>query len=966
MMQAHPPPGVPLGALPRFARRLEAFLQKLDAEAPVRWERDAAQDHHSPNREDVPEDLPPEGEIEPSSSAHVQALKDGAEEAEEEEPQDSQPESSLPVQHFTPSRVPSKRRHVGVSSPVLAPTPPVKAPKTEKKTDESGFAWLRIQVPRPGYAISVRARPRWAGMIGEEVEIEEPGVRRSIFDGSGLDEQALLDVDGPAPSPPLSSVQFALGGDEGVENLEAFITSTTSPGQVAGYNDRSATHISSTGEQVSPAALPHQSAPACLTSSSGERSRSSGPETYSITSPSDGPTHPEVAMEDRSLTSLPLPALQSAKRLGLAAAGKLETPPHTDHLHLHRPFEQEADLTEASLSLDRSAEERNGIDQEGIGVQTRRSRQPRSKSATDVATSKPRMTRKTTKAVELPTAVNSRTAQNEPITPAPIPALAARALDFGQMTAITTPGDESASTALHPHQQHPAIDTPRSPTEKRSHLPTTKTGLRLLPGGAGSVRDQLRSNSESGAEPLRAKQRADDNDLQEERRRRASSSGGSPPATGNGNARGAGKAVSALSQTQSDSATDEEGVSQRRTIAKEAVLPTSRQTTAALDRPIAERTRPTRESHKARVGSTAAAQSRKGAHDAALLKALDREKGAALKRKADVASERLDRLQGQEKRIRGASRTLSRSESTAQERAKGPLGTTTGQGRLEMSNVPPEGAHKAVPLLAEASAQPSAAVRPSSSAPAANAAPSSSAVSATASKKHKSVPQRKPPWTSLEACVASWDQWIAEGRLPHAHPLPQAQGPTALPAPSPSSSAIHGRHPAPSGTPDGPHLLFAGMTFLVVHARYHAALAGTIERLVRRGGRVRVARAGLLQQWSAGARAGEEGNVPESSKDLGSITHLVSLGLPRSPSSEECAKLLGLNLPAPATSGTAAEGTSLQAQVNALLGRDSISRAGAGAGGKSPLKFVTGEWLAECQRRGRLVDEREHVSWRLA
>ncbi|PWN18323.1 hypothetical protein BCV69DRAFT_285292 [Microstroma glucosiphilum] len=952
------------GVLPRFARRLEAFLQELDREAPVRWEQNIPGEDSSQTADFVAnEHSQGEDGLLPGSAELVPQQDDEG----EAEPRSPHLESSLPVQHFTPSRTSAKRRRIGTSSPVDAPTRSVQVQEDSKKTDDGGFAWLRIQVPRPGYALGVRARPKWAGLA--VVDIEEQGMQETALNELLPDQPALPDVTEAAPSPPLSSIQFDLVGYDGAEGLEAFVTSTSSARRLNQKEGEPTAGIPDAEQHVSHETLPYPNDTTRLPSS-GERSRSSRPDTgpsYSITSPSDASGPPVAATVDRPLVSLPLPALQSSQRLELAANGTKEAQPHIDHLHLHRPFEQEADLTEASMSLERTAEkEGRQASQEGSGARTRRARQTRSKSATDVATGKSKATRKTTKALVRPTSANAPRPQDDPITPAPAPALAACVLDFGQMTAITTPGDESTSAALRPREPQAGIDTPRSPTEKRSHVQASNKGLRLLPGGAGSIRDQLRSNSESAAQPIRARSRSEEDAvLEADRRRRASSSGGSPPATRSENGRKAGKAVLALSQTQSDSATDEEGEQQRRSLAKEALLPVSKQPTTALDHREAERTRTIGETHKTRGGSSAALPSRKGTHDAALLEALDREKGAALKRKADVASERLDRLQGQEKRIRGASRTLGRSKSTAQERAKGALGATTGPRRLEMSNVPPEGAYKALPLISEALPRPSTAGRPSSSAPAANAVPPSSAGSSSATKKHKSVPQRKPTWTSLEACVASWDQWIAEGRLPHAHPPPHAQ--LQGPAPSPS---IHGRQPVPNGTPEGPHLLFAGMTFLVVHARYHAALAGTIERLVRRGGRVRVARAGMLQERAAArAEAGEGGGEQvsesdrEGNKDLGSVTHLVSLGLPRSPSSEECAKLLGLALPsAGAESTSASASASLQAQVNALLGRDSTGRSG---GNKAPLRFVTGEWLAECQRRGRLVDEREHVNWRL-
>lgn len=159
-----------------------------------------------------------------------------------------------------------------------------------------------------------------------------------------------------------------------------------------------------------------------------------------------------------------------------------------------------------------------------------------------------------------------------------------------------------------------------------------------------------------------------------------------------------------------------------------------------------------------------------------LASALQQENAQAIKRRLDAANGRLDRLAQQEK--------SKRRRKTSQDPKVAP--TLEGRGERVFSRTTSKSRANYNPLLMTDVQPPAAAAskrsgggeadarqprtEPLGSDDAAPPQVTKAAIPATppshsGTRKPKTLPIKKPNWRSLEQCVASWEQWEAEGRL---------------------------------------------------------------------------------------------------------------------------------------------------------------------------------------------------------
>lgn len=266
----------------------------------------------------------------------------------------------------------------------------------------------------------------------------------------------------------------------------------------------------------------------------------------------------------------------------------------------------------------------------------------------------------------------------------------------------------------------------------------------------------------------------------------------------------------------------------------------------------------------------------------ALSAALEQEQAAATRRKADGPAERMKRLQGQEKRIRATRKRVGDEGGGKDEAATGSLAMS--------SNAPPTRAVRRAHSSEDAGSSKAGPSKRSNTrggddgATATAASASTSRKSTSANGKRivrRPVPIKKPNWTSMEDCVGTWAKWAEEGRDIH-----QGSGRAAS--------------------------LFRNVVFLLV-GRWDKSMAAWVERIVVRGGSIVPC-------------------FPHAKQST--ITHVVSIGVPRAPGKAACEASLG---------------------VNAL---EDLSRDAPG------IRFVTQEWIMQCISEERIVDEGDE-RWQL-
>lgn len=397
--------------------------------------------------------------------------------------------------------------------------------------------------------------------------------------------------------------------------------------------------------------------------------------------------------------------------------------------------------------------------------------------------------------------------------------------DFTNMTMFTTPGDETVA----PRDADEAAVAPPSTPRRRNDEAGTNTdpprpsrkrvASRILP-----IRDRPSSPSGNADAPSRGASPSSDRSL-----------------------------------TESQSDTDSESEVAARELQKRL---------AARPKTVSASTRPPRKISTIRVGGPSAAVSRP---TLALSAALQEETAAAKRRRAEVPVENLDRLRAQEKRInarKGTKKGVDNEPNQGDDQ-----GERTGKKRqnpdpLLLSSVGPSS--RPIRLMPadqhERNATGTSAVnldRPTTSTRAIQRSTSSTSVSisstapanvsstsraksltntTTAKKARKTIPIKKPSWTDMTSCVASWTQWISEGRLEN------------------SKGKIGSD-------------LFSNCTFLLVGS-WDKSMIAWVERIVLRGGKI-------------------VPTIPH--QDQESVTHIVSIGIPNPPNRLACEKMLGVS-----------------------------------------------------------------------
>lgn len=129
---------------------------------------------------------------------------------------------------------------------------------------------------------------------------------------------------------------------------------------------------------------------------------------------------------------------------------------------------------------------------------------------------------------------------------------------------------------------------------------------------------------------------------------------------------------------------------------------------------------------------------------------------------------------------------------------------------------------------------------------------------------------------------------------------------------------------------------------MLLYTTWHTSLTGWVERLTLRGGRVLRRAPPLLSGISGGGGGGDDGNGEASPTLPQYPTHYVAVGLARTPSVEQCAKVLG-----------------------ASIGELQVLAQSSGGRRYRPVVFATQRWLEESLFQGRLLDVHADPAWKL-
>lgn len=479
--------------------------------------------------------------------------------------------------------------------------------------------------------------------------------------------------------------------------------------------------------------------------------------TKSISTPSAGPTHTTTGSVSDPPDSVPL----SPGTRRTMERKKLQK--EMQQKRNDQPFEMEIDLTDPSLSVS---------------------------NATNSAENN-----------DVPH--NATTIQHT--TPAPL----LTRIDFADMTAFTTPGDDDGDDDSD-------SDTPRTPNKKR------KQGVTLRPYPPRPSRKRVITPSIA----------RDDHP---------------PPSRISNQA-----AVSSLpdtdaSLTESHSDTDSES---EPTASVADAQPTRRRTTTAASKGSAPMTKTTATTSRPTLTLTLSA-------------ALQQEREAAKRRRIEVPADKIDRLRGQEKHIRARKRRDATSRPTEEEAA------TNARQKLLLSSAAPTTlpSRRTAPPVSDNNTKTSKT----------NNGTSSNVAAKRTTRRN--VPIKKPNWSNMADCLSSWSKWTDEGR--------QVQKGTQL---------------------------FHDFVFLLV-GTWDKAMAAWIERLIVRG-------ASIVPCY------------PHEKQHT--ITHLVSIGIPRAPRKVDCERSLKI---------------------------DALEDLNRGSGGTA-TKFVTQEWIMQCISEERIVTE-DDPRWKL-